>query len=54
MKTLIGILAAAVLFAVFGLLRRDRKPERCGHCPGHCGTCLYSDVEPPHVSSTNS
>jgi hypothetical protein len=54
MSILIGILAAALLFAVFGLMRRGREPERCSHCPGHCGTCLYPDVEPPHVSPTDS
>lgn len=54
MSTLFGIVAAAVLFAAFGILRRGREPERCGQCPGHCGTCIYSDVESPHASSPNS
>jgi len=36
MNTLLGILAAAVLFALFGLLGLRRG---CGDCAGGCGAC---------------
>ena len=40
MTTVLGIAGAAVLFILFGLLRRGREPEACG---GSCGTCHAAD-----------
>ncbi len=54
MTALLGILGAAVLFAIFGVLRRGREPERCGDCPGHCGSCIHPHVESPHVPTTDA
>jgi len=36
MTTVLSIGGAAVLFVLFGLLRRGREPEACG---GSCGSC---------------
>lgn len=47
MTAVIGVVGAAVLFAVFGILRRGREPERCGSCSGHCASCIHPDVESP-------
>lgn len=36
MTTVLSISGAAVLFVLFGLMRRGREPEACG---GSCGSC---------------
>lgn len=48
MSVLIAVGATALLFTLFGVLRRGSEPERCGDCPGHCGTCVHSPVESTH------
>lgn len=49
MSALLAILGAAALFALFGLLRRGREPERCGSCSGGCVTCEFSHDESSHA-----
>jgi hypothetical protein len=36
MTAVLGIAGAALLFVLFGLLRRGREPEACS---GSCGSC---------------
>ncbi len=52
MNALIGVLAAAALFAVFGLLHRGRRPRiGCAACDGTCGrTCRYDLPESPDAT----
>jgi len=45
MTGVLAIVGMAVLFAVFGLLRRGRERERCGECGGECGSCAADLVE---------
>jgi len=49
MNAILGVLACAILFALFGLLR---PAEKGGSCTGNCGACGHgcalSDVEKPH------
>jgi hypothetical protein len=53
MTTVLGIAGAAVLFILFGLLRRGREPESCGGSCGSCdaGHCDHSRSGAPHASS---
>lgn len=51
MTALIGILASAALFAVFGLLHRGRRPRiGCAACDGACSSeCRYDTSESNHA-----
>lgn len=41
MTALLAIGATALLFVLFGALRRGREPERCGSCTGGCSSCEH-------------
>jgi hypothetical protein len=51
MTTILGIAGAAVLFVLFGLLRRGREPEACG---GSCGSCDAGHCDPPRSGASDA
>ena len=55
MNALVGIAGVALLFAIFGLVRRGREPEPCESCGGGCASRGGCHMEPSsHGGSTDA
>lgn len=54
MTAWLGILGAAALFVLFGLLRRGREPEACGGSCGSCDAAGHCDMSRSGASDASS